>query len=119
MRAGRLQHWVELEEPSPSQDSFGQPTEVFLRRGRVRAGIEPLSGRELLQASAAQTAVGTVRIVLRAFRGLDPSWRIRWVDREGRARLFSINSLIDLRERGRELELLCTEVTIERVAHVG
>jgi len=114
-----LKHWVELEEPSRSQDSFGQQTEVFLRRGRVRVGIEPLNGRELLQASAAATAVGTVRIVLRPFRGLDPSWRIRWIDRQGRTRLFSINSLIDPLEKGCELELLCTETTIQRVAHVG
>jgi SPP1 family predicted phage head-tail adaptor len=119
MNAGRLKHWVELEAPSTSQDSFGQPTEVFLRRGRVRAGIEPLTGRELLQAAAAATAVGSVRIVLRYFPGLDASWRLRWVDREGRTHLYSINSAIDPKERGRELELLCTEITIERVAHVG
>lgn len=104
MRAGRLRHRVELQEPLQEQDAAGQPISTWRTVGRRWASVEPLTGQELLRAQqfGAET---TIRVRMRFMERLTPKWRLR---HEGRT--LEIVSLIDRGERGRELELLCKEI---------
>jgi SPP1 family predicted phage head-tail adaptor len=71
----------------------------------VRASIEPLSGREFLQASQVMSDI-TVRIRIRGRSDLTltPKDRVLYG-----TRTFDIRHVIDWGDRGTDWQLLCTE----------
>lgn len=74
--AGRLRHRVRLERPVQTQDpNTGDVITSWQLVREVWAGIEPLSVREFLQASAMQSVVAG-KLVIRAAPDLSPTWRV-------------------------------------------
>lgn len=63
-RAGQLRSRVLVQKMTPSEDSYGQPIEVFSDYLRLWARIEPLEGAELVDARQI-TADVTHRMTLR------------------------------------------------------
>ena len=99
LRAGRLRHYIAIEQCSTTRDGDGDPVpswQVFATD--VPAEIAPLSGRELIAAGATQSDV-SVRIMIRYLAGLDASMRVRRLDDD---RLYNISAIIEDPESGRE-----------------
>ena len=106
MRIGELRSRVTLQQESRVADGGGGFSNTWTNLASsptVWARIEPLRGREVLQAMQLQSPV-THRVTLR-YRG-DVRAGMRLV---AGARAFNIRAAINLEERGRWLELLCEE----------
>jgi len=104
MRAGWLRHRVTIQKKTTSQDSYGAEQETWTNVATVWAGIEPLRGREYIDAQNA-TAEVTHRVRIRYQSGITPRMRVSFG-----SRTFEIVSVINVLERNRELELMCREV---------
>lgn len=94
--AGRLRHWVDIEEPEDVQDSTGEIVRVWNPFCRVPASIEPLSAREYLAASSTQSKV-IARIVIRWIEGLEARMRINYC-----GKLYNIEGILPDKESGIE-----------------
>lgn len=104
MRAGRLRHRVVIQERAGTQDAYGQEEDSWTTVDTVWAAVEPLRGREFLEAQREGAEV-TTRIVMRHQDGVVPAMRISWG-----SRMFDVLSIISVEERGRELQLMCREI---------
>ena len=105
MDAGKLRHQVELQRSAVTADSHGDQSKVWTTLATVSASIEPLSGREFLQASQVMSDV-TVRIKVRGRPDitLTPKDRVKFG-----ARIFDIRHIVDWGGRNVEWHLMCTE----------
>ena len=105
MEAGKLRHQVKLQRVTVAADSHGDQTKTWVDLATVRASIEPLSGREFLQASQVMSDI-TVRIRIRGRSDitLTPKDRVLYG-----TRTFDIRHVIDWGDRGTDWQLLCTE----------
>lgn len=105
MEAGKLRHQVKLQRVTVAADSHGDQTKTWTDLATVRASIEPLSGREFLQASQVMSDI-TVRIRVRGRSDitLTPKDRVLYG-----TRTFDIRHVIDWGDRGTDWQLLCTE----------
>jgi SPP1 family predicted phage head-tail adaptor len=105
MEAGKLRHQVKLQRVTVAADSHGDQTKTWTDLATVRASIEPLSGREFLQASQVMSDI-TVRIRIRGRSDitLTPKDRVLYG-----TRTFDIRHVIDWGDRGTDWQLLCTE----------
>lgn len=103
MRSGPLRHRITFQRRADTLDAFGHPSTGWQDVATVWASVEPISGRERLSANQVQ-AETTHRIRTRGRPGLAPSMRIRFG-----VRVFDIQSIIDRREIGAELEILAVE----------
>lgn len=105
MEASKLRHSVELQRVTVSADSHGDQTKTWTTLATVWASIEPLSGREFLQASQVMSDI-TVRIRVRGRTdiSLTPKDRVKFG-----TRTFDIRHIVDWGDRGVEWQLLCTE----------
>lgn len=101
--AGQLRHRAQLQQPRNSQDSYGQKVPVWETVATVWVSVEPISGRELTQASQTQ-ADATHRVHLRYYPGLAPRWQLLY-----RGRTLRALSVRDIEERGIWMELECVE----------
>jgi len=105
MSSGRRNHRVLLQSRGTTQNSVGQILpEVWTTTATVWASISPLAGREYLNASGERAEVSH-RIFIRYGPTVAPKDRVLFG-----SRVFDIISVINIRERNRELELMCTEV---------
>lgn len=106
MRAGRLRHRLDFESPNTAVDSYGEATlEPWTLSTILWGSLEPLSGRELIAAQQAQ-AETTHRVRVRYEADIVPTMRISYG-----GRYFQILSIINREERGRELEIMCKELS--------
>ncbi|WP_341649387.1 phage head closure protein [Thauera humireducens] len=83
---------------SPSKDGASWPS--------TWASVEPLTGRELFAAQAAQSET-TYRLTTRYMAGVDASCRVLLDD----GRILGIVAVIDLRNQHRYMQFLCRELT--------
>lgn len=105
MRAGQLRHQVTLQQLGARvDDGTGGGSIPFNDVASVWAAIEPLTGRELLDAGQYDPSL-THRVRIRYYAGVRPSWRIKYA-----TRLFDVKSIADLEERHREMDLMCEEL---------
>lgn len=104
MRAGRLRHRVVIQTATEAQDTAGEAIKTWTDAMTTWASVEPLSGRELLRAQEVN-AESTIRVRMRYNTHVSQTARLL-VDS---TRILDINSVINTREIGRELELLCSE----------
>ena len=110
MRAGRLRHRVAIQDATETRDAHGGVSRAWSTSATVWASVEPLQGRELWLAQQVQ-AQATVRVRMRYRSGLDSTMRLQLLDGDGNAeKTYNIEAVMDLGERGRELEILCAEV---------
>lgn len=104
MQAGTLRHRVEIQEPMESRDDIGGVTQVWQTRASVWAHIEPLQGREVLEAQSIEARLSH-RITVRGRLVLDLRWRLVW-----QGRRFYLYSVRDLDERHRRVQALAMEI---------
>lgn len=103
MQAGKLRHRVTFQNPPTAQNSTGQVTGSYTTLATRWGSIEPLSGRELVNAQQISAEV-THRIRVRWLSGIAPKVRAVFGSRN-----FDILSVLNPEERKRELELLVRE----------
>ena len=102
MRAGELRHRVQLQVSS-EQNSRGNTTKVWGTEDAIWAAVEPLSGRELIEAQEV-VADATHRVTIRYLADVTPRKRFLFGTRE-----LYIESVQNIDERNRELVLTCVE----------
>ncbi len=103
MSAGRRDKLVTIKRRGTDQDDAGQVIETWTETATVWASILPIAGREYFNASGERAEV-THRIGIVYGVSLAPRDRVEYGDR-----VFDIKSVINVRERNRDLELMCTE----------
>lgn len=74
MKACKLRHQITFEQKSETQDSFGQPVEVWVPFVTARADIEPLRGKELFTAQQVNGEL-TTKITIRYLAGINEKMR--------------------------------------------
>jgi len=105
MRAGRLRHRLTIQSPVNAQDEYGAKTQyAWVDEATVWGSVEPLRGRELVEAGR-EAAEVTTRIVIRYRTDVGPECRVVWG-----TRVYDVLSAINVEERDRQLELICREV---------
>ena len=103
MRAGKLRHLVDIQEPVETQNAYGEPEVSWSNVAtKVWADIQPLRGREFF-ASRQFNAEVDVRIVMRYRSDVTAKMRVLHGSNE-----YYIDTPINVGERGRELQLMCT-----------
>jgi len=102
MHVGSLRKHVVIERLTVTQDGPDM-TETWKQIAFRWAEIAPLTGRELMEANQTESRE-SIRIRMRPFDGLTTKDRIT---HDGRT--FHIGSVADVEERGRMMELMCTE----------
>lgn len=106
MRSGQLRHVVELQRPTLTQNELGEQVTTWTTQHTVWAAVDPLMGRELFDATAAQVeATISHRVTIRYVAGLDSEWRVLFGDR-----VLEVESIIDPQESKKQLQLMCREV---------
>lgn len=104
MRAGELRHRVTIQRKAATQNASGEEVPTWADVATVWAAIEPLQGREFLEAQR-EGAELTTRIRMRHTVGIAPEMRAT----EG-SHAWDILSVVNSEERDRELVLMCREV---------
>ena len=103
MQAGRLRERVTIQEKQIVRNSFGEEVIQFVDLATVWAGVEPLNGREFLEAKTEQAQI-TTRVRIRYRDGIYPTMRLVY-----RSRVLVVDSVIHVYERQREIVLMCRE----------
>lgn len=103
MQLGKLRHRVTIESSSASRDEFGGEVLTWATVATVWAAVEPLSGREFLDARRQEAEVST-RIRIRYRAGLVPGMRVTWGDH-----IYDILAVIERESRRREVWLMVRE----------
>ena len=103
MKIGKLRHRILIEQAAETREADGSVIDAWSTYATVQASIEPISAREYFAAQSTQADV-THRITLRYLAGVTPKMRVK----HG-SRLFDILSVINVKERNRELQLMCRE----------
>lgn len=111
MRAGTLNRTVQIQDKgSPSRDAYGAEVITWVTIATPRANIQPLRGQERIEAAQVSAEVShRVRIRYRATE-IRPEMRVRYVDPVRGERILEIVSVVNVSERNREIELMCTEL---------
>lgn len=103
IRAGELRHRITIEQVTETRDVIGGVTESWSTFATRWAAVEPLAGREYFSAQQEEADVDH-RIRLRYLAGVVPKMRVKFG-----ARLFDIQTVLNLDERKRELHLMARE----------
>lgn len=105
MRTGKLRHFVEIHAVTIIEDEIGNQHEVWQKVAEAWASVEPLKGDEYFTAAYMAASV-THRVTMRPPGvPVHPSNRIIF-----NGRTLEIESVLDIEERGRELQLMCQEM---------
>ena len=104
MRAGRLRHRGVIEEKAVSRDAYGAEAVTWTEVATGWMGVERVGGREWFQAQGMQAEV-TARLRMRYRAGVRPEMRVRV-----NGHTYDIVTVIDVQERGRELEVMVREI---------
>jgi len=106
MNAGRLRKLITIQQQSITSDEYGAQVITWSSFGVDRwAQIEPLNGREYFAGQQFQSKVDT-RFTMRYSTGITPKMRIFY-----NSMAYDIESIININERNRELQLMCSKVT--------
>lgn len=111
INAGKYRHIITFQKLGESRNSYGEvdrdSSDNWEDVVTVRAGIFPISGKELLSAEFVRAEM-THKIQLRYIKGIDSEMRIKFGDR-----IFDIVSPpINFQEKNVELQLMCKERNI-------
>lgn len=105
MQAGRLKKRVTVQSKAATRDEYGAEVITWQTYMSGWASVEPLRGREYLEARQAQADVD-MRVRMRAQPGKRPTPGMRVLFE---SRTLEIVSVIEVNEAGRELQLMCRE----------
>lgn len=106
IRAGQLRHVIYVETKTEARDATGGVTETWTipQNGKRYASVEPLTGREFLEAQSVGSDI-THKIRMRHYDGLTPTMRIKFG-----SRTFNIEQVRNVEERDRATEVMVKEV---------
>lgn len=104
LRSGLYRHAVTVERATEVRDGHGQPIRTWATFASWRCAIVPLRGREFF-AARQLSAETTHKLSGHYISGVSPKDRIKFG-----SRTFRIEQVINVEEKGRELELMCVEV---------
>lgn len=104
MRSGNLKNKVAFETYAETQNDFGEVIKGYSDFKTVYASIVPLSGKEYFSAQQINAEISH-KIECRYFAGVLPTMRIVYG-----TRIFNIESVINIREANKTLQIMCTEV---------
>ena len=104
MRSGDLRHRITVQVKSLVTDNIGGWSETWSTFATVSAAIWPVSAKERISGQQLAGEV-THRVRIRYLAGVIPSMRISFS-----GRTLQIISVINMEERGIQLDLLCSEV---------
>lgn len=120
MNPRRANVLLTVQANAPGNELAGEPTENWEDVCRVHCFVQPLTGREYVQAQQVQSTISH-KITTRFFPGANN--RMRLVQRaisesddpETAAppeylRIFNVSSVVNAGEKNRELEWMCEEV---------
>lgn len=106
MRAGLLRKRITIQNTTATRDSYGAENITWEDFAVNRpAQVTPLSGREFFDAQQTQSGI-EVRFNIRYIKGIKPKMRVLY-NGEG----YDIQSVINLEERNREIQILCSRIT--------
>lgn len=103
MNAGELRHPIVIQTRATTVDSYGGQETTWTNFASLFAAVEPLSGRELLNAQSFRSGV-TTRIRSRYVPDVNAAMRVVYG-----SRVFEIAAVLNVNERGREMHLICSE----------
>lgn len=104
MNAGQLRHRVTIQRFERVEDEGGGYAEDWKDVATVWAAVKPMRGNERYEAQQVQSTL-THKVTIRYRAGIKPQMRLLYGNR-----VFNIEAVIDIEERHRWLELLCSEV---------
>lgn len=104
MRAGRLRHYVIIQQATETQGADGSVIQTWGEFAHVYAEISPKSGNETYASQGIHASV-VHEIRIRYLKGVVPKMRILWGER-----VFEIIGVVNWNERNREMLLNCTEI---------
>lgn len=105
MRAGDLNRRITIQQPTGAKDNYKRVTTGWENYKTVWAAVEPLNGREYIQAQNTNSEI-TVRFRIRYLPGVTSAMRVLYG-----GRIFNLKSPpIDLNEAHEEMHLMCVEV---------
>ena len=103
MRSGNLKHKIVIQTYSETQNDFGEVVKGWADFKTAYASITPVSAREFYKAGVNNEV--THKIEVRYLKDIKPKMRVMYGSRE-----FSIESVLNIREENKTLQLMCTEV---------
>ena len=104
MRAGLLNKRIDIETNTDSPDSFGYMAASWAAlASSLPATITPLRGDERVRGAETGGEVSH-KVTIRYLAGVTPKHRIKFG-----SRYFDIQSVINVQERNRMIELMCVE----------
>lgn len=104
MQAGRLRHRIQIKTPVEARNSYGERIVTWSTLATVWASVEPLRGREFLDAEQVQAEISH-RVRMRYYPGILPNYRVVFG-----GRVLEIQAVINVNERNREMQLMCKEM---------
>ena len=111
MAVGRMQHRLQLQSKTATADGAGGTSGAFTTFATVFGRIEAQGGGERFFGDQIEPRT-THKITIRFRRDLKVTHRILYsftVDGAKYSRLFNINRILNIGERDKYLELVCTE----------
>lgn len=106
-RSMALDKLCTVQRQSSGQSATGQPNGAWTDLSQEWTQIEPVSGREYFNASGERAEI-THKLTMRAGRSYAPRDRVVYG-----SRVFNIRSVLNREERGRYLDLMCTEHVVD------
>lgn len=103
MEGGKLRHRLPLQSFVATTDEYGQPIKVYTTFATVWGRVEPLQGRELLEAQQLNSRV-THRVTIRHKPSVKPINRILH-----KTRILEPVSVLNIDERRIQMKILCIE----------
>jgi SPP1 family predicted phage head-tail adaptor len=101
--AGLYRHRITIRSKSVTRNAYGEEIVTPTTFGTYWASVEPIRGREFTEMQQAQAEV-TTRIRMRYHDGITPEMDVLFDNDE-----YQIVAVIPVKERGRELELMCSK----------
>ena len=104
MKVGKLRHRVTIQRLEEVDDGYGGVEEKWQNVATVWASVEPLRGNERYTAQQVQAEL-THKVTIRYRAGIKPQMRLVYGNR-----ILEIEAVIDVEERHKWIELLCSEI---------
>lgn len=104
MQAGRLRHRIQIKSPVEARNAYGEKIVTWSTLVTLWASVEPIFGREFFDAEQVQSEISH-KVRMRYYPGITPQMR---VVHDGRT--LEIKTVINVRERDTEMDLMCREM---------
>lgn len=111
MKGGSLRDYITIQARAETRNGAGETEWTFTDWQSMWASIEPLSGREFLQASQIGSNL-SAKIRIRYFPGVTAKMRVKHAYSFGATSFldyYDIEAVININERFREIHLMCVK----------